>query len=373
MTDESHDVPEPNAPAAEPGEPEPLPGSPDLRTVAVTGLFVLAAIWAIYVARPVLLPLVAAGLLSFLLSPLVRGLARLHVPRAASAGAVVVLLLAGVSFGVQQLAGPAAGWLEEVPTAFRQLEGELRGVRTQVQKVSAATEQVEDLTRMGEEKPAASAEPSTPSLVQRLLRGGRDVAVTAFLTVILLFFILSSDDLFLRKLVESMPRLREKRLSVEAVRAIQRDISRYLATITLINVALGLAVAVAMLWLELPNAALWGAMAALLNFVPYLGAVVGVAVVAVAGMVTFDGWWAGLTPALVYLALTGLEGYVITPLTLSKRLTLNPLAILVAVVFWGWLWGIPGALVAVPLLACLKIVCSRFQILVPLAEFLEGD
>jgi len=157
------------------------------------------------------------------------------------------------------------------------------------------------------------------------------------------------------------------------VRTIQLDISRYLGAITLINVGLGVAVGAAMHWLELPNAALWGAMAALLNFVPYLGAVVGITVVAVAGIVTFDGWWAGLAPALVYLALTGLEGYVLTPLVLSKRLTLNPLAILVAVVFWGWLWGIPGALVAVPLLACMKIVFSRFQVLVSLAEFLEGD
>lgn len=372
MHDETRHPDHPDGDAGS-GDPEPLPGSPDLRTVAVTGIFVLVVIWAIHVARPVLLPLVAAGLLSFLLSPLVRGLARLHVPRAASAGAVVVLLLAALGFGIQQLAGPAAGWLEQAPTTFRQLERELRGVRTQVQKVSAATEQVEELTRMGEEKPAAGGESSTPSLVQRLLRGGREVAVTTFLTVILLFFILSSDDLFLRKLVQSMPRLREKRLSVEAVRAIQRDISRYLAAITLINLTLGVAVALAMHWLELPNPALWGAMAALLNFVPYLGAVVGVVMVAAAGIVTFDGWWAGLTPALVYLALNGLEGYVLTPLALSKRLTLNPLAILVAVVFWGWLWGIPGALLAVPLLACMKILFNRFQVLVPLAEFLEGD
>lgn len=371
MSDDSHDVPHPNAVSAEPEQPEPLAGSPDLRTVAVTGLFVLALIWAIGVARPVLLPLVAAGLLSFLLSPLVRGLARLHVPRAASAGVVVVLLVAAVGFGIQQLAGPAAGWLEKAPTTFRHLERKLGGVRTQMEKVSAATEQVEDLTRMGEEKPAPSAE--TSSLVQRLVRGGMDIVVTAFLSAILLFFILCSDDLFLRKLVQSMPRLREKRQSVEAVRTIQLDISRYLGAITLINVGLGVAVGAAMHWLELPNAALWGAMAALLNFVPYLGAVVGITVVAVAGIVTFDGWWAGLAPALVYLALTGLEGYVLTPLVLSKRLTLNPLAILVAVVFWGWLWGIPGALVAVPLLACMKIVFSRFQVLVSLAEFLEGD
>lgn len=373
LSDDSHDVPDPNAVSAGPEEPEPLAGSPDLRTVAVTGLFVLALIWAIGVARPVLLPLVAAGLLSFLFSPLVRGLARLHVPRAVSAGVVVVLLVAVLGFGIQQLAGPAAGWLEEAPSTFRQLERKLGGVRTQMQKVSAATEQVEELTRMGEETPAPSAERPTSSLVQRLARGGMDIVVTAFLSAILLFFILSSDDLFLRKLVQSMPRRREKRLSVETVRAIQLDISRYLGAITLINVGLGLAVAAAMHWLELPNAALWGAMAALLNFVPYLGAVVGIAVVAVAGIVTFDGWWAGLAPALVYLALTGLEGYVLTPLVLSKRLTLNPLAILVAVVFWGWLWGIPGALVAVPLLACMKIVFSRFQVLVSLAEFLEGD
>ncbi|MEZ5330667.1 MAG: AI-2E family transporter [Thermoanaerobaculia bacterium] len=354
-------------------EPDPVPGTVDLRTLSITGLFVLALVWAVDVARPILLPVVAAALLSALFAPLVRGLARWHLPRSLTAGAIVLLLAGGLVFGIQQLGDPASEWLEKAPTTFRQLERELRDVKSQVEKVSDATEQVEELTRVGADKPAASAEPSQPSLAQRLLRGGWRLIVSIFLTFILLFFILSSDDLFLRKLVQSMPRLREKRLSVEAVRTIQRDISRYLATITLINAALGGAVALAMWWLELPNPTLWGAMAMLFNFVPYLGAVVGVSIVAVAGIVTFDGWWASLTPALVYLALTSLEGYVLTPLALSRRLTLNPLAILLAVVFWGWLWGVPGALVAVPLLACLKILFNRFQVLVPLAEFLEGD
>lgn len=353
--------------------PEPVPGKVDLRTVSLTGLFVLALIWAVDVSRPVLLPVVAASLLSALFAPLVRGPARWRVPRSLSAGAIVLLLAGGLVVGIQQLSDPVASWLEKAPTTFRQLERELRDVKSQVEKVSDATEQVEELTRVGSEKPAPTSDSSKPSLAQRLLRGGWRLAVAVFLTFILLFFILSSDDLFLRKLVQSMPRLREKRLSVEAVRTIQRDISRYLTTITLINAALGAAVALAMWWLELPNPTLWGVMAALLNFVPYIGAVVGVAVVAIAGLVTFDGWWVSLTPALVYLALTGLEGYVLTPLALSRRLTLNPLAILLAVVFWGWLWGVPGALVAVPLLACLKILFNRFQVLVPLAEFLEGD
>lgn len=366
---------EPTADTDAEGEPEvpaPLPGSLDLRTVATAGLFVLASIWAVDVARPVLLPLVAASLLAALFSPVVRGLARLHVPRPLGAALVVACLIGALGLGVQQLADPAADWLDKAPTTFRQLERELRGVKSQVEKVSNATEQVEELTRVGKEKPAAVAERSRSSLAQRLLRGGWKLVVAVFLTFILLLFILSSDDLFLRKLVQSMPRLREKRLSVEVVRTIQRDISRYLATITLINIALGAAVGAAMWWLKLPNPVLWGVMATLLNFVPYLGAVVGVGVVAVAGIVTFDGWWASLTPALVYLALTGVEGYLLTPLALSKRLTLNPLAILLAVVFWAWLWGVPGALVAVPLLACLKISFNRFQVLVPLAEFLEG-
>jgi predicted PurR-regulated permease PerM len=356
-----------------PEEPEPVPGSVDLRTVAMVGLFVLAAIWAIDVARPVLLPLVAASLLSFLFAPLVRALAGLHVPRVVSAALVVSVLVGSLAVGFVQLTDPAASWLERAPTTFQQLDRELRGVRNQVQKVSEATARVEELTRVGDEEGGATTEAAESSLARRLLRGGWELVVTLFLTLILLFFILSSDDLFLRKLVQTMPRLREKRLSVEAVRAMQRDISRYLGTVTLINVGLGVAVGLAMRWLELPNPTLWGVMAGLLNFVPYLGAVVGVAVVAVAGIVAFDGWWVSLTPALVYLGLTGLEGYLLTPLTLSRRLTLNPLAILMAVVFWGWLWGVPGALVAVPLLASLKILFRRFEVLVPLAEFLEGD
>jgi predicted PurR-regulated permease PerM len=354
------------------GEPLPEPRRLDLRTFAVTGLFVIAATWAIGVAEPVLLPLVGAILLSFVFSPLVEALTRLLVPRAVSAAMVVLVLLAALAFGARQLAAPAADWIEKAPTTFRQLEDELRGLKRQVEKVSAATGEVEDLTRIGAEPPAVSVAPAEPTLGERLLAAGQELATTGSLTLVLLFFILAADDLFLRKLIELMPSLREKRMSVEAVRAIQRDISRYLGTITAINVLLGVAVGVSMQLLELPSPILWGVLATLLNFIPYLGALIGIALVAVAGIITFDGWIAQLSPALVYSALTAIEGYVLTPLALSRSLTLNPIAILIAVMFWGWLWGIPGALVGVPLLACMKIVFSRFQILVPVAEFLEG-
>jgi len=159
---------------------------------------------------------------------------------------------------------------------------------------------------------------------------------------------------------------------VEMVREMEDDVSFYLLTISLINAGLGIAIGTAMYLLGMPNAVLWGVMAALFNFVPYLGALVGAGVVGLVALLTVEQPLAALLPPLVYLTLTSIEGYLVTPAMLARRLTLNPIAVFLSLILWTWVWGIGGALLAVPLLATFKICCDHIEPLKPIGTMLEG-
>jgi predicted PurR-regulated permease PerM len=182
---------------------------------------------------------------------------------------------------------------------------------------------------------------------------------------------LASGDLFLRKLVAVLPRFEDKKAAVEISHQIERDISTYLFAITLVNAVFGLAIATAMFFLGMPNPVLWGVMAGLLHFIPFLGAIIGISVVTLVAAVTLDGIGAILLVPAVYLCLNILEEYIVLPLFVGRRLMLNPVVVFVWLIFWGWLWSVPGALMAVPLLAIVKIICDHVEPLAPLAEFIE--
>ena len=188
--------------------------------------------------------------------------------------------------------------------------------------------------------------------------------------IVLLYFLLASGDLFLRKLVRVLPRLSDKKRAIEIARQTEGHISTYLSTVTLINIALGLIVGVAMHLVGMPNAILWGVMAGLLNFIPYLGALATAGILAIVSVLTFDSLGRALVAPLLYLAINTVEGYLVTPMLLGRRLTLNPVVIFLGIILWGWLWGIPGALLAVPILATFKIFCDQIEPLAPIGEFL---
>ncbi len=200
----------------------------------------------------------------------------------------------------------------------------------------------------------------------------QQVGVTLLITIALLFLLLSSGTMFQEKLVRSLPRFRHKKQAVAITNQIQKDISTYLATVSLINAGLGLAIGFGLYAIGLPNAALWGTMAALLNFVPYIGFAIGTTIVFIVGLLTFDTLTAALMPPLVYIACNAIEANAITPILLGRRLTLNAVVVFLAVLIWGWLWGVSGALLAVPLLAMMKVIADRVDGLGGLSEFLSG-
>lgn len=346
---------------------------PFVGTVALTGIFVLLSLYTLYFARPFLLPLVLAVILNFLLSPLVRGLARLRIPQALGAALVILALLALVALGIERLSGPAAKWIQKTPEGVERIEQRIRGLRGPVEQVQEAAQKVEEeVARLsGDGGPEAQeVKMQGVTWTSALLSRTQAFLGGAVVVLILLYFLLASGDFFLRKLVRVLPRLEDKRRAVEIARQTEHHISMYLSTVTLINVVLGVAVGLAMWAVGMPNPALWGVMAGLMNYVPYLGPVVTLAVITTASILTFEDLGRALVAPLVYFAINFAEGYFLTPTIMGRRLTLNPVVVFVGLVFWGWLWGIPGALIAVPLLAMFKILCDHIEPLSPIGEFL---
>lgn len=198
----------------------------------------------------------------------------------------------------------------------------------------------------------------------------KEFLATVVTTLILVYFLLAGGDFFLEKLVKVLPTLSDKKRAVDIVRQIERSVSHYLSSVTLINTGVGLAVGVAMAALGMPNPVLWGTAAAFLHFVPYVGSLTGLVMITLVAALTFDelGWV--VVTGVTYQAISAMEALVVTPMVLGRNLTLNPVVILMSLLFWGWLWGVPGALLAVPLLASLKIVFDHVEPLQPVGEFL---
>jgi predicted PurR-regulated permease PerM len=341
-----------------------------LPTVVGVGLFLLVLFHTLRVARDLFLPLVLAFLLSFLLSPLLRALKRARVPEAVGAALLLVVLVGGVGIGLYSLITPAADWIAKAPESLPRIERKLRAIRAPVQQVSRTADQVER-TIAGESATAPVAAAKSPDWIKPALFGGTAAFVSeAVVVIVLLYFLLASGDLFLRKLIKVLPSFKDKKRAVEIAREIETNISTYLFTVTMINIAVGAAVGTGVWLLKMPNPVLWGVLACVLTYIPYLGAIVGIGTLALAALLAFDNLGHALAVPAVYVVVSFLEGNFVTPLVLGKRLTLNPVVIFVALLFWFFLWGIPGALLAVPSLAVLKIVCDRVETLAPIGEFL---
>jgi predicted PurR-regulated permease PerM len=337
------------------------------------GTFILLAIAALYFARPLLLPLVLAVLLNLLLSPGVRGLRRIGLPLPLGAALVLLAALAALGLAAWQLAEPAADWIERAPRSVQQMQDKIRPLKQSVEQVQKATEQVEQVTQVGATHPVREVKVKGQSLLQQLMKHAQEIAVGAFMMLVLLYFLMASDDLFLRKVVRVFPRLRDKIRAVEIGRTIEREIGRYFLTYSLINVGVGAVVAAAMYALGMPNPLLWGVMVGVLNFVPYLGPVISLTVITAVSLLTFDTLQQAAWPPLAYLIIEGIEGNVVQTLAFGRSLALNPVAIFVALLFWGWLWGAAGILLAVPVLVAVKVACSHIDSLKPVAEFLDRN
>jgi predicted PurR-regulated permease PerM len=340
--------------------------SPRARSVGVTTLTVLALLYTAYFARPFLLPLAFALLLNFLFSPVVRALARWRIRPPLGAGLVVLALLGGLVLGGYELSGPVQSWAAKAPDALTTAQ---RKVRKLLRPIERASQQVETATTVGTPAtPQVVVKP--PSTVSRIVGVTQHFFAAALEVVILLYFLLAAGDLFLQKLIKVLPTQSDKRKAVEIARETEASISTYLLTAASVNVTEGIVVSIAMYLLGMPNPLLWGAMVALLEFIPYLGAATAVAVLTLAAITIFDNVGHALLVPGAFLLINVVQANLVSPLLLGHRLALNPVAILVGLAFWFWVWGIPGAFIAVPLLATFKIFCDHIQSLAAVGEFL---
>jgi len=203
-----------------------------------------------------------------------------------------------------------------------------------------------------------------------VLGAAQEFSIHTARTFVLLYFLLASGNLFLRKVVSATPRFTDKKREVDIANQVETAVSSYLFTVTFINMALGAAVALALYLMGVPNPVLWGVMVALFNFVPYLGEMTSIVILSIVGLLTFDELWRSMMVPIVFYLLSAIEGYLITPMVLGKRLSLNPVVIVLSVLFWGWMWGIPGALLAVPILIAIKTTCDRVDSLKLVGDFI---
>jgi predicted PurR-regulated permease PerM len=242
-------------------------------------------------------------------------------------------------------------------------------MRGSVEQVTEVAEQVERAAAGGE-VPAPQVEIKGPSLTRQFFGGTATFLSAATVVVFLTYFLLAVGDLFLQKLVGVLPQFSDKRVAVTIARETEAQISLYLFTTTLINLGVGVATGLAMYLLGLPNAVLWGVVAAVLNFVPYVGAVANIILLALAAFVAFDDTGHALLVPGTFLALNLIESNLVTPMIYGNRMKLNTVALFIGLVFWWYIWGIAGAILAVPIMATVKIACDHIESLAPIGEFL---
>ena len=345
-------------------------GGIDLGRVAIIGVFVLAVLYTLHFARSFFLPIVIAVLLDFLLSPIVRALKRLRIPEPLGAGLVMVVLVGTIVVSGIRLAPVASGWLARAPATFDRIELRLSELRKPVAQVTEAARQVEAATEVDAEDDTQKVQVEGPSLGEQLFGG--TTALLGALTIItfLTYFLLAAGDLFMQKLIRVLPQFRDKKRAVSIAREIESQVSTHLFTIALINTGLGVVTGVMTWAYGLPNPVLWGLVAGVFNFVPYVGAVATTVVIGLAAITTFDSLGQALVVPTTFFAINALEGNLITPMILGRTLMLNTVAVFVGLMFWWYVWGLPGAILAVPMLVTMKIFCDHFESLEPFGEFL---
>ncbi len=371
------DVQDKTATGAEPLLAEAIATTAAKTTPVQLVLVTLGVIAFLYFARPVVLPVFLACVAGMTLKPVIRWSSCCRIPPALSAAVVLCLLVAATAIGFLQLGRPAFTWMNEAPQHMTELRQRVLKIFPRLARFNQAAAAVNNLGATEEEKKAEQTKAPTVEVkdsrgTNSILNWTGTLLAGVGETLVLLYLLLASGDLFLQKLVHVMPTLRDKKRAVEISHEIQQNISNYLFSVSLINVGLGLVVSGGLYFMGVPNASMWGVCVAVLNFVPYFGPVAGVILLGTVGLLTFDTLGKGLLPPGWYLLLHLLEANLITPVLLGRRFTLNPVVIFVSLIFWTWLWGIPGALLSVPILVSIKVICDRIPALSHVSELLTS-
>jgi predicted PurR-regulated permease PerM len=347
----------------------PLPS--DANTFFLGGLFALALLTAANAAGEIALPLAFAITLNLLMQPVLRMLEQLHVPKALGALLLILVVFTTIVGLGAAISGPAGAWMAKLPEGVPHLQERLSFLHAPLDTLQTLFKSIDGSGVAGAARTSAGALDGG-ALLTSLFAGTRSFASGLFTTVLFLYFLLASSDSFLRRFVEILPSFGNKRQAVDIVQQIQSDISAYLVTITAMNALVGVATGFVMWSTGVGDPVLWGTVAFLLNFAPILGPVAGLVIFLLAGLLAIEPIWQALLPCALYAAIHLVEGEIVTPMLLARRFTLNAFLVILSLVFWFWMWGIPGAILSVPMLAIVKIVCDRIRPLAALGHILAG-
>jgi predicted PurR-regulated permease PerM len=336
---------------------------------AAVVLAVLGGFAALYFARALFIPITLACVLALVLAPIVRLLCNAGLPRTLAAGGVVAAAVMLAAAVLLRLSTPAVEWFARLPEAVARLRYTFSEVALALQDMRKFTE---DMAALSAGNDGSEVVVQGLDLTQIFLTNAGQLLTMIVVTAVLLFFLLANGYLFLQKTVHVLPTFGEKKRAVEIGRDLQMVVSRYLLTITAINIGLGCATALTMAAFGLPDPLLWGVMATTLNFIPYVGSILTGSAILLAAVLTFLSPLQALYPPLAFLALTVIEGNLVTPALVGRRLTLNPVIVFACLLLWGWLWGIAGLLLAVPLLVVFKILCDHIPALQVVGEYLSS-
>jgi predicted PurR-regulated permease PerM len=317
------------------------------------------------------MPLTFAILLSLLFTPVVHFLSRLHIPKRIGAAIVVASIVSVIAGGVIFLSEPAEEWLDKSPQILQDIDQKMQKIKEPLEKMQRAAEKMDGLAEMDSSRQQIIVKSKSKKLFDTIFAATPEVLTFLILSIVLLYFLLYSGKTLVDYLIRTIFWLANQHDTVNMGHLIQKEISRYLLTITVINICLGVIVAVAFAIIGLPNPLLWGTMAGLLNFAPYIGAICSAIIITLISFVTFDTLPQIFLAPAVFLIITSLEGQFITPQILGDRFSMNPLLVFLSIIIWGWIWGYIGALLAFPLLVSTKIICQSVDVLRPIADFLE--
>jgi len=366
-------------PATVPVVVSPTPGSRSPWPSAITVVASCAVIALLFAGREFVVPVAIALLFSAILRPAVRALEHRRVHTAAGATAVMLLALTALGVAGYAISGPVRGFAARVPESVQVAQQRLERLRRPMQQITAVAQQLENPVS---EAPGAAADapkkatapppvaPAGPGMFGRVLGTTTSLVSGAVEVVLLAWLLLASGDLFMEKLMRVLPLASDRRMAVQVVRETESAVAGYVATSALINLGQGIAVAVAVQLLGMPQAPLWGVLTFVFEFVPYLGAVVMIGLLTVVSLTTFDSPLHALAVPGAYLAISTIQNNVVSPLVYGKRLRLNPVAVLVGVMFWWAMWGLAGAFLAVPIIAAAKVLADHVPDLRAMGEFL---
>jgi len=342
-----------------------------VRTRSQVVMAVIMTLAAVYFVRSILFPVALSLLIALSLRPMVRFFTARKVPEFVSALVILAVLLGVFISGVLALAGPVSDWNQNAPRHMLEIQRKLRPVKEAVEEIGAAAEQIQQITEPEETAVMTEVSVSGTPLPAALINATGGMIVNAGIVLSSLFVLLAYGDGFFNAISNLARTHQQQRNILEVTSSVEKMLSRYLMTLSLINAGMGTVVGLGLWALGMPNPLLWGVMAAVLNFIPYLGLLAGCVTVFFVALVSFDDSLSrALMAPLIYYTVNLVESNWVSPVLLGRSLKMNVVVLFMGVLFWGWLWGLGGILIAVPLMAVFLILCEQVKSLQPLAKFL---